>query len=116
MAQGCRLKHLLGLDVARAVILIVGGSLADGGRLCLHSGRRCRSGLGDVRRRRRSRERARSRLRRDVRGRRSCRRGKNGTARQQERRDGESRKAVLHDSKTPCFHIFVIDARYTISV
>lgn len=116
VAQGCRLEHLLGLDVARAVILIVRGSLADGGRLCLHGGRRCRSGLGDVCRHRRSRERARSRLRRDVRGRRSRRRGKNGTAGQQERRDGESRKAVLHDSKTPCFHIFVIDARYTISV
>lgn len=116
VAQGGRLEHLLGLDVARAVIRVVRGSLADGGRLCLHGGRRCRSGLGDVCRRRRSRERARSRLRRDVRGRRSCRRGKNGTARQQERRDGESRKAVLHDSKTPCFHIFVIDARYTISV
>lgn len=117
VAQGCRLEHRLGLDVARAVILIVRGSLpADGGRRCLHGGRRCRSGLGDVCRRRRSRERARSRLRRDVRGRRSRRRGKNGTARQQERRDGESRKAVLHDSKTPCFHIFVIDARYTILV
>lgn len=116
VAQGCRLEHLLGLDVARAVILVVGGSLADGGRLCLHGGRRCRSRLGDVCRRHRSRERARSRLRRDVRGRRSCRRGKNGTAGQQERRDGESRKAVLHDSKTPCFHIFVIDARYTLLV
>lgn len=117
VAQGCRLEHLLGLDVARAVILIVRGSLpADGGRLCLHGGRRCRSGLGYACRHRRSCERARSRLRRDVRGRRSCRRGKNGTAGQQKRRDGESRKAVLHDSKTPCFHIFVIDARYTISV
>lgn len=114
VAQGCRLEHLLGLDVARAVVILVISSLADGGRLCLHSGRRHRrSGLGDVRRCRRSRERARSRLRRDIRGRRSCRRGKNGTARQQERRDGESRKAVLHDSKTPCFYIFVIDARYT---
>lgn len=114
VAQGCRLEHRLGLDVARAVILIVRGSLpADGGRLCLHGGL---AGLGYACRHRRSRERARSRLRRDVRGRRSCRRGKNGTARQQERRDGESRKAVLHDSKTPCFHIFVIDARYTISV
>lgn len=110
VAQGCRLEHLLGLDVARAVIIIiVRGSLADGGR-------RCRSGLGDVCRRRRSRERARSRLRRDVRGRRNRRRGKNGTAGQQKRRDGESRKAVLHDSKTPCFHIFVIDARYTLLV
>lgn len=111
VAQGCRLEHLLGLDVARAVILIVRGSLpADGGRLCLHGGL---AGLGYACRHRRSRERARSRLRRDVCGRRSRRRGKNGTAGQQERRDGESRKAVLHDSKTPCFHIFVIDARYT---
>lgn len=110
VAQGCRLEHLLGLDVARAVILIVRGSLADGGRLCLHGSL---AGLGYACRHRRSRERARSRLRRDVRGRRSRRRGKNGTSRQQERRDGESRKAVLHDSKTPCFYIFVIDARYT---
>lgn len=117
VAQGCRLEHLLGLDVARAVILIVRGSLADGGRLFLRGGRRPRrSGLGYVCRCRRSRERARSRLRRDVRGRRSRRRGKNGTAGQQKRRDGESRKAVLHDSKTPCFHIFVIDARYTLLV
>lgn len=117
VAQGCRLEHLLGLDVARAVIRVVRGSLADGGRLCLHRGRRPRqSGLGYACRRRRSRERARSRLRRDIRGRRNRRRGKNGTAGQQKRRDGESRKAVLHDSKTPCFHIFVIDARYTILV
>lgn len=114
VAQRCRLEHLLGLDVVRTVVIIVRGSLpADGGRLCLHGGL---AGLGYACRRRRSRERARSRLRRDVRGRRSRRRGKNGTAGQQERRDGESRKAVLHDSKTPYFHIFVIDARYTISV
>ena len=114
VTQGCRLEHLLGLDVARAVIRVISGSLpADGGRLCLHGGL---AGLGYACRHRRSCERARSRLRRDIRGRRSRRRGKNGTAGQQERRDGESRKAVLHDSKTPCFHIFVIDARYTISV
>lgn len=67
VAQGCRLEHLLGLDVVRTVVIIVRGSLADGGRLCLHRGRRCQSGLGDVRRCRRSHERARSRLRRDIR-------------------------------------------------